>query len=1451
MLSLVIQTASGLLACSIQNATIAASGEIDPACNSLNFTNVTFSGNITVNVSAFLNQTSRNISYSFIGCSLLSGALIIFDAPLLLMNTSAPTNMSGTALIQILDLVGTDGAILFRGGFPPTLNVSIQRANMSMNISRVSAFSASGINSSSILLPMGVVFCIGLANVTLQQRASFALANSTLVMTGGASTTGAAAAAFRISDSMLLRSRSALLISSSNLSSFAALAYPLLITHAQLILSDLSTFSIALSILGGSSLPSVAMLVTYVDLQILNQSQLAVGSCMFTGLQGLAVDSSVMMIANSSLFSVTNSTLTSATLDAGAAGSVSNSSWRLSNSSSVNFVSVFFFCGSDNGTLAKGDFAIGNASSFLLDTASSIVIQSCRLGSFSLGGNSSIQLLASSSWRWILTQVEWLGWMAKDSSILVSGGSFLQVSQSAFVSLALLSTAAWSLNNSFMTVQASSFVVFDQSNFSQPLSGNSSGGAFSYLNGGLLVQNGSRWDFRACTFWTSSNAACPSLLLAPNFLSLINSSSFSIHSSTSVVQIANNTDAILIRSAVYLRSNSSFNFLNSSFAALGTRGNGSAIVFGGGSTINVTANSSLAFYGNDIRAPYSTSSPLRFDASALVSFTVSSCGLIAANDVTADGTSSCFSMDGNTSLQNMSSFSVVSSHCMGTSSFWHGAASGSPVGVRCNTIGLGRTGGHLAQYSDFPAALNAVSLPLRQAVCGVVTANFSCFTFSTSGGTSMSGTSSSSFASSLSSTVSRSTTLSPSPSPFPSPSNTRDSTTITATHSAMSRTMSRSMSDDVSHATESHTPSTSPSISLCVDPHMPVLNRSVANLADVAFARPPLLWFPSFQQVVNSSSISIADVLGLPFAVSLTFASFMRVYAFHANSTFGNIASITSFVNQADGSTAVNISFTPVALNSAPLESDTIVHVVLTGSISVITPCNRTYLLDGNNSVVEFSIVLRGLYSMSALRSAVINVSLISGAVSALYGAAHIALQQSVMLSFLSVARCVHSTADPMSEFENPIGLTIGLADGFGQARGSIVVMFVLVLGFLVLVVVFALVQGVVLRFGVTPTLATATLPLSMTESFLRLRFPSVLLVPLTIFVLGAVSNSVLLLIQVGARDGLTLGISIGTLSFACLFLVFMFLVTTVKFCCSPHSITHTDRLRLAIERRSYFLQFFSSLFEWEGHVWLEWPSAPNFKRSFEVFFREFSVSWYAAVELLLCVIHAVGVGLRDTSDSWCKPQSILLAVAHGSGFLLVIALWPSNTSLGNFSLFVVRSLFVALSVLTCVVTFGGRSDLIDHIELVSSIGSIFLTAHSLLQLGFAVLVLLRLCFGSFPEKPAESKGEGSRLSGKDGGAEALQLLGNTSQNDVDASTQDVMYRSPRLRREGSVFRAPHNENVQMLEELLRPDEPFVMVRQMDTEHHEMLQEMSSVLPQQRDNLMIDHKAPGIDESTT
>ena len=77
------------------------------------------------------------------------------------------------------------------------------------------------------------------------------------------------------------------------------------------------------------------------------------------------------------------------------------------------------------------------------------------------------------------------------------------------------------------------------------------------------------------------------------------------------------------------------------------------------------------------------------------------------------------------------------------------------------------------------------------------------------------------------------------------------------------------------------------------------------------------------------------------------------------------------------------------------------------------------------------------------------------------------------------------------------------------------------------------------------------------------------------------------------------------------------------------------------------------------------------------------------------------------------------------------------------------------------------------------------------------------------------------------------------------------MYRSPRLRREGSVFRAPHNENVQMLEELLRPDEPFVMVRQMDTEHHEMLQEMSSVLPQQRDNLMIDHKAPGIDESTT
>jgi hypothetical protein len=598
---------------------------------------------------------------------------------------------------------------------------------------------------------------------------------------------------------------------------------------------------------------------------------------------------------------------------------------------------------------------------------------------------------------------------------------------------------------------------------------------------------------------------------------------------------------------------------------------------------------------------------------------------------------------------------------------------------------------------------------------------------------------------------------------------------------------------------------------------------------------------------------------GLPFAVSVKVLRSVRILSAEALSSFGSVMSVSVEELPGGKGSLVNISFHPFEVYEVPLDRDTPVTLFVSGSFEHVTSCNRSVPITGgagNSSVSGFmtAFTLGAMYTVSDMRRAVINVSIFSSAVSALYGNPLVATQQGVLLSILPAARCLTSYANQVDEYENPTALVVGgsAKSPGGLYRGSVVSVFALLLAFGVGVCCFGLMQAAVLR------LCAAQSPIqsgAVIESFLRLGFPSICLVPLYPFLVGSTMSSTTLLVQRVERIGtdedsdLSLLLALVGLLFPLISALFIFLVTYVRIGVHRSQALSPRISSLDFERASPFMTFLASVMEPYGWRWNCRADAPHFSRSFSHFLiREGSTPWFLSVEMLTAVLHGAACGLRDSNGTLCMAQAVIVAALSGVSLLMFLTIRPLSSSLGNFCLLVSKSLTAAGAALAVLIAFQATpaaSRRLHELELVTSAGSITLSALSVVQLFYGAVRVARWLWGATDPAPRSPRVLGSPEVPENA------LLKPPTLAIAEAEKEDAMMSlvyadqeepaTPLRRRflqlqsssghggtSTTAFRVVDTDTSRMLEELLLPHdyEPSIAVRRIDDANIQILQEV-------------------------
>ena len=328
-------------------------------------------------------------------------------------------------------------------------------------------------------------------------------------------------------------------------------------------------------------------------------------------------------------------------------------------------------------------------------------------------------------------------------------------------------------------------------------------------------------------------------------------------------------------------------------------------------------------------------------------------------------------------------------------------------------------------------------------------------------------------------------------------------------------------------------------------------------------------------------------------------------------------------------------------------------------------------------------------------QATVITASIVGSPVSA--------LSMTSMFAVMSVSECSFSDVDPLDPDMSPVGKPIGNHLG-GYYRGAVA-------------------YGLIVFASALSVPMLILLLCKRHQLFLdRFHFPSVLILPASLFHQGIVSSSVSL-VRLGANS---VDMSIGIVAI---------MICAAGVCCVVRS-TNPNRVeaKLAIreknleEQKQWFVAWcFTQISVWDMH-WVDASEDGRFKHCYFFFLDDMRVALWLGIELASSFAQGALLGVRMNDHSICEATAIALVVVTGIGLIASLYMRPFGSHVGQWGLVIQKLGAFDLALLALInLLVGGTavSDLIDYSVAVFTIAAAFQSAMQLLA---AALVLHARC---------------------------------------------------------------------------------------------------------------------------
>ena len=316
------------------------------------------------------------------------------------------------------------------------------------------------------------------------------------------------------------------------------------------------------------------------------------------------------------------------------------------------------------------------------------------------------------------------------------------------------------------------------------------------------------------------------------------------------------------------------------------------------------------------------------------------------------------------------------------------------------------------------------------------------------------------------------------------------------------------------------------------------------------------------------------------------------------------------------------------------------------------------------------------------------------------------AMANTGMISILSLQKCIFSAVDPLDPSMSPVSFAMGQTVG-QYYRGSLAVSGLVYFGGALLIVAMAFFMQIAL---------------DKEDSFAFLRFPSIMMIAVSIFHQGTVmcGASLLFLHDAWRWDAAIGAAAIATAVATCC----IALLATTKFlsCQLEDRQPSKEAPPLAYEKK---LSGLLKISMWNQH-WMD-GSVRGYKRRFLLLLDDLRCPWWTTAELSSGLVQGLIIGVRRSDLSVCRIQLIALSCHCAIMFLAVCVVRPTGSLLGNVFLVASKlaSLLVALLELAYVFSDDNES-LIAASGFVTTGFTILSSLQAAMQLFTTGVIVLR-----------------------------------------------------------------------------------------------------------------------------
>ena len=331
------------------------------------------------------------------------------------------------------------------------------------------------------------------------------------------------------------------------------------------------------------------------------------------------------------------------------------------------------------------------------------------------------------------------------------------------------------------------------------------------------------------------------------------------------------------------------------------------------------------------------------------------------------------------------------------------------------------------------------------------------------------------------------------------------------------------------------------------------------------------------------------------------------------------------------------------------------------------------------------------------------------------------------MVSLLQISSCMFSDVDPLDSDVSPLQVSLGPDEG-QYYRGAVVValMVHLIPPIAVIALALALVRIEAVEGGIP-------------GAFYSLRFPSVMLFALPIFLQGMVTSAVSLIrmniVNSGNSTSLTavLDVLSATTALACascVIIVAFRATTRPRFQCRLETAAEAKEKdggendgEGSMSSRAFRVYF--SLATWRMH-WVDASATGLFKRRYMLLMDDMALPWWSAVELASCAMQGAVLGLRLNDPTICQAQQIVLLVHCAISFAGAMFFRPRGSHLAQLFLIAGKVGAMLVSLFVLVYTLTGDDTYVDMSE---SVAAGFSALSSLEPISFVVVT----CISKWP----------------------------------------------------------------------------------------------------------------------